>query len=192
MSNELVTYIKKHTTLSTELEQIVVESSNLVKYKKGTIILDEKSLSKESFFVLEGCIRTYLVEDGEEKTIEFYTEGQPLTPKNFGKNIPTGQYIECLEDCTLNVGSAAHETEMFQKYPEFESICRIIGEIIMVQQQELLIHYKTTSPEDRYLHLLETRSYLFQRVPQYQLASYLGLTPQSLSRIRNRLSKNNK
>ena len=75
MKNELVKYISKYTNLPKELEKIVIKSSNIKTYKKGDIILNEKSIANENFLVLKGCIRSYLIIDGEEKTIEIYTEG---------------------------------------------------------------------------------------------------------------------
>lgn len=187
MKNELVKYISNHLTLSVELEKIVIESSNVKSYKKGSILLKENNISNESFLVLHGCLRSYLIKNGEEKTIEFYTEGQPITPKNYAKKIPSGHYLECVEDSIVNVNTPEFEAEMFLKYPQFETVCRIIGEVIITQQQELFIDYKMTNPEERYMQLIDRRPDLIQRVPQYQIASYLGLTPQSLSRIRKRL-----
>jgi len=192
MKNELVKYISNHLLLSEELEGIIIESSNIRKYKKGTIILNESSISNENFLVLKGCLRSYLIKDGEEKTHEFYTEGQPITPKNYGKKIPTECYLECIEESIVNVNSPEFEAKMFLEYPQFESICRIIGEVIMAQQQELFANYKIKKPEERYVHLIKNRPDLIQRVPQYQIASYLGLTPQSLSRIRKRLLEKSK
>ena len=187
MKNELVKYISNHMVLSEDLEKIVIESSKIRKYKKGTIILNEKSISNESFLLLKGCIRSYLLIDGEEKTLEIYTEGQPIIPKNYGEKRPTEQYLECVEESIVNVNSPEFEAEMFLKHPQFESICRIIGEVIMAQNQELFANYKMANPEDRYVHLIKNRPDLIQRVPQYQIASYLGLTTQSLSRIRKRI-----
>ena len=187
MKDQLVKYISNHMQLSKELEEVILKSSNIRKYKKGTIILNEKSISNESFFVLKGCLRSFVIKDGEEVTIEFYTEGQPIIPKNYGKKVPTEHYLESTEESIVNVNSPEFEAEMFNKYPEFESVCRIIGEIIMDQQQEQFANYKMATPEDRYLHLVNSRPDLLQRIPQYQIASYLGLTPQSLSRIRKRL-----
>ena len=189
MKNELVKYISNHLHLSDELEKIVIESSNIKTYKKGELILSEASIANESYLVLKGCLRSYLIKDGDEITLDLYTEGQPITPKNYGKKIPAEHFLECVEESTLNVNSPEFEAEMFQKYPQFESICRIIGEVILSQHQDHFTNYKMTSAEDRYLHLVETRPTLLQRVPQYQIASYLGLTPQSLSRIRKRLSE---
>lgn len=187
MNNELVSYISKHTPVSKELEEIIIQSSQIRNYKKGTIVLAEQDISNESFLVLKGCLRTYLFDDGNEVTLNIYTEGQPITPKNYGTKTPTGQYLECIEDCVLNVNSPEHEKAMFSKHPQFESICRIIGEVILAQQNESFVNYKLTKPKERYLHLLKNRPDLMQRVPQYQIASYLGLTPQSLSRIKKKL-----
>ncbi|MDB4297157.1 Crp/Fnr family transcriptional regulator [Flavobacteriaceae bacterium] len=187
MQNELLNYISKHVNLSEQLKEVVVQSSNIRTYKKGSLILKENSIPNENFFVLKGCLRSYILKDGEEITLEFYTQGQPITPKNYGKNKATEQFLECIEDSVLNCSSPELEAAMFLNHPEFESICRILGEIIFEQQQELFTNYKISNPEDRYLHLVKTRGDLLQRVPQYQIASYLGLTPQSLSRIKKRL-----
>ncbi|GGF63203.1 Crp/Fnr family transcriptional regulator [Wenyingzhuangia marina] len=192
MNNELVKYISNHMPLSKDLEEIIIQSSQVRNYKKGTIILNEKDISNESFLVLKGCLRSYIINDGEETTLEIYTEGQPITPKNYSKNIPTGQYLECIEACVLNVNTPEHEAEMFLKHPQFESICRIIGEVIIAQQNESFTTYKLAKPEDRYLHLIKNRPNLIQRVPQYIIASYLGIAPQSLSRIRKRLLEKSK
>jgi len=80
------------------------------------------------------------------------------------------------------------ETIIFEKFPRFETLCRILSEQLLMKSQSSFDEFKTSSPEQRYLNLLETRPKLVQRVPQHQLASYLGITPQSLSRMRARIS----
>jgi CRP-like cAMP-binding protein len=189
MGNEIVKYLLKYIPLSEELTNIIVESTIIKRFKKGTILLREGEIPNESYLVLKGCIRSYLLKDGEEKTLEFYTEEQPVAPINYGKGIPSEHYMECVEDSLLSINTPEHENEMFRKYPQFDSICRIMTEILMASYQESLVTYKLTTPEDRYLNLLKSRPDLIQRVPQYQLASYLGVKPESLSRIRKRLSK---
>ena len=79
------------------------------------------------------------------------------------------------------------EAEIFQKFPKFETMCRILSEELLTKQQITFDEFKTSSPEQRYLNLLQNRPDLVQRVPQHQLASFLGITPQSLSRVRARL-----
>jgi CRP-like cAMP-binding protein len=189
MENEIIKYLSKYTSLSNELKEIVIESTIIKNYKKGFILLREGEISKESYFVLKGCVRSYIINNGDEKTLEFYTEEQPILPISYGKDTLSEQYLECIEDSVLTVNTQEHENEMFLKYPQFESICRIMTEVMMTNFQESFVNYKTTNPEERYLFLQKMRPYLLQRVPQYQLASYLGIKPESLSRLRKRLTK---
>lgn len=190
MDNGIIKYLSKYTSLSDELAEIIIESTMIKNYKKGSLLLKEGEYSNESFFVLKGCVRSYLLSDGEDKTIEIYTEEQPVLPLSYGRDIPSGHFIECIEDCVLTVNTPEHESLMFLQYPQFEAICRIMSEVMMLNMQESLVNFKMTNPEERYLFLLNNRPDLFQRVPQYQLASYLGLKPESLSRLRKRLVKN--
>jgi len=130
------------------------------------------------------------LKNGEEKTIEFYTEEQAVTPANYGKSAPSKYYLECIEDTVVNVGNPTLEQEMYQKYPQLESLSRVIGEVILTTQQENFTVFKTSSPEERYINLLKNRPDLLQRVPQHQIASYLGIKAESLSRIRKRIINN--
>jgi len=80
------------------------------------------------------------------------------------------------------------EAEMYQKFPQLESLNRALGEAIMAKHVETFAEYKMASPEERYLNLLKTRPDIVQRAPQHQIASYLGMKPESLSRIRKRIT----
>jgi DNA-binding MarR family transcriptional regulator len=98
----------------------------------------------------------------------------------------------CVEDSIVTVADPDMEVEMFEKFPKFESLCRVLSEELLAKQQINFDEFKTSSPEQRYLNLLDKRPDLIKRVPQHQLASYLGITPQSLSRLRARIVQNNK
>lgn len=192
MNNELLSYLSRHLSVSEELQNIIVQSSNIKKYKKGTILLKEGQISNESFLVLNGCIRSFTIKDGEEQTMEFYTEEEPVVAITYAKNETSQHYLECIEDTIANVNTPEYEQEMFLKFPQFERVCRIMGEVMMSNYQKKFTNYKMATPEDRYLNLLQARPDLLQRAPQYQIARYLGLTPQSLSRIRKRLMNKSK
>ena len=187
MENEILKYLSKYIPITDEIEKAINESAFIKSFKKGTVLLEQGSFSNECFFVLKGCIRCCCEVDGEEKTIEFYTEEQAVTPASYGKKIASKYCLECMEDTIASVGSPELEIEMYQKYPQLESITRVIGEIVMSKYQENFAEFKMASPEDRYLNLLKTRPDLLQRVPQHQIASYLGIKPESLSRIRKRI-----
>ncbi|SOE23832.1 cAMP-binding domain of CRP or a regulatory subunit of cAMP-dependent protein kinases [Spirosomataceae bacterium TFI 002] len=187
MRNEILTYLSKYTEITEELESVISESTYIKTFKKGTILLKEGAFSTECYFVLKGCIRSYFLKDGEEKTIEFYTEEHAVTPTNYGKPTPSTYYLECVEDVIASVGNPELEKETFKRYPSLESLSRKIAEVIIAKNQESFTAFKTSNPEERYLNLLKTRPDLIQRIPNYQIASYLGIKPESLSRIRKRI-----
>lgn len=187
MQDVLFDFISKYITLTEEEQQAIVDLNLFRRVKKGTTLLQEGQKSKESYFVLKGCIRTYYLIDGVEKTTAFYTELEGLTPHGVINKTPSEYYVSCVEDCILLVSDAEMSAEVNSKFPKFDSMCRILSEELLAKQQIDFDAFKTSSPEQRYLNLLQKRPDLIQRVPQHQLASYLGIQPQSLSRLRARI-----
>jgi CRP-like cAMP-binding protein len=101
----------------------------------------------------------------------------------------TRDYLECIEDCTLGLIPYEIEKELLSNFPRLETFARINLEQELVNYQEMLATYIISNPEQRYVNLLNRNAQLLQRVPLYQLASYIGVKPESLSRIRSRISK---
>ncbi|MBD3629275.1 Crp/Fnr family transcriptional regulator [Cyclobacterium sp.] len=187
MKDKILQYLSKYTVITKELEKAIAESTFIQCFKKGEILLKKGSTSNECYFIIKGCIRSYYLKDGDEKTIEFYTEDEAVIPLNYDTIIPSGHYLECVEETIVSVGNPELESETFQKFPELATLSRIIGEKIMAQQQESFADYKMSTPEERYLNLVKRRPDLIQRVPQHQIASYLSIKPESLSRIKRRI-----
>ncbi|MGO4374744.1 Crp/Fnr family transcriptional regulator, partial [Paenibacillus sp. MCAF20] len=94
----------------------------------------------------------------------------------------------CLEDSVLVVGILEHERDMYSRYNQLESMTRIMVEQFFGLVQEEFASFVASTPEERFKALLRNRPQLIDRVPQHQLASYLGMTPESLSRIKKRVS----
>ncbi|MCC6723726.1 MAG: Crp/Fnr family transcriptional regulator [Saprospiraceae bacterium] len=187
MQDALFGFISKYVQLTEEEKNAIISLDIFHSVKKGTVLLQEGQKSKESYFVLKGCIRTYYVLDGEEKTTAFYTEMDALTPPCVVSKTPSEYYVSCLEDCILLISNSDMEVVINQKFPKFETMCRVLSEELLAKQRIDFDEFKTSSPEQRYLNLVEKRPDLIQRVPQHQLASYLGIKPQSLSRLRARI-----
>jgi CRP-like cAMP-binding protein len=185
---EIIRYISQFTALSDAEIQGIIDSLNIRIFKKGTLLLREGQVSNLCYFVLKGCIRQYYVVDGEERTTNFYTEGQPVTPYEgtFSRK-PSKYFLSCVEDCTLSAGTPEDEARLFEQFPQFKNVVRVAVEEELGKSQEMVSTYLLNTPEERYRKLLETRPDLLDRVPQYQLASFLGVTPESLSRIRKRI-----
>lgn len=187
--NLLFDYISKFIHLDENEKKAIASLDIFHTTKKGQLLLKQGELSNQGYFVLKGCIRSYYIIEGEEKTTAFHTEMESLTPHCLVNNKPSEYYISCVEDSILLISTPEMETEMFQKFPKFESLCRVLSENILTKQQIDFDNFKISSPEKRYLNLLKNRPDLIQRVPQHQLASFLGIKPQSLSRIKARVFK---
>ncbi|MCL2327960.1 MAG: cyclic nucleotide-binding domain-containing protein [Bacteroidetes bacterium] len=187
MENILFNFIEKYMPLSDEEKQTIKDLNLFSVVKKGDILLKEGQMSDKSYFVLKGCLRVFYNIDGEEKTTAFYTEMEGLSPNCVITRTPSEYYISCVEDSILVVSDTKMETTGFEKFPRFETLCRIVSEQFLAKSQMQFDDFKTSSPEQRYLNLQKNRPDLLQRVPQHQIASFLGIKPQSLSRMRARL-----
>ena len=192
MHDLLFDFISKYISLTDDEKNAIVSLDVFRSFKKGTTLLKEGQKSNDGYFVLKGCIRTYYIIGGDEKTTAFYTEMEALTPHCVINKAPSEYYISCVADTILITSNPDMETEMFSKFPKFETLCRILAEELLAKQQINFDEFKTSSPEQRYLNLLQKRPDLIQRIPQHQLASYLGIKPQSLSRLRARILEKNK
>ncbi|AYA75993.1 Crp/Fnr family transcriptional regulator [Bacillus sp. Y1] len=193
MKNILLKYMSDFTSLREEEQRAIFESIRMDEYKKGTYLLRQGELSTiKCYFVLKGCVRQFSIdESGKEVTFNFFTEEQAIPIMNEQKQLDLSTYsLVCVEDCLLVVGYDDSEKTMFNKYPQLETMIRKMMEINLSEIQEQLADFIHSSPEERYQSLLRKRPQLVDRVPQHQLASYLGITPESLSRLKKRLKKN--
>lgn len=189
MNHLLIKYFSQYVTLSKEDIKIIEDNALIKKYVKGTVLLREGSYAKESYLVLKGCVRSYYLINGEEKNTAFYFEYDPFVPVSYIKNQPSEYYIECLEDCVLSIGRSERTEKFLATYPHFIPLYRKISDEFSTNQLVSAHKYRNLSPEEHYLEIRKLNPDLVERIPQYHLASYLGIKPQSLSRIRKRLTK---
>ncbi|WP_138989387.1 Crp/Fnr family transcriptional regulator [Larkinella sp. C7] len=187
MQDILFDFISKYVSLTEDEKNVLLSLDLFRSVKKGTTLLKEGQKSQDFYFVLKGCIRKYYIIDGDEKTTAFYTEMEALTPHCVISKTPSEYFIGCVEDSILLVSNSDMSEEVNSKFPKFDTMCRLLSEELLAKQQINFDEFKTSSPEQRYLNLLQNRPDLIQRVPQHQLASYLGIKPQSLSRLRARI-----
>jgi CRP-like cAMP-binding protein len=174
--------------ISEDLAKAIQKSSFIQKFPKGTVLLREGDQVRKAYFILKGCIRSYILKNGEEKTIDFFIEEESVLPLGYGKDAASEHYLECLEETVAVASTPEQEEKTLSEYPPLKSVCLAMSEIMAEKLQENLARYRTSTPEERYRYLIEKRPDLLQRIPQYQIASYLGVQPESLSRIRKRLS----
>ncbi|MFM9331374.1 Crp/Fnr family transcriptional regulator [Paenibacillus mesotrionivorans] len=183
-------YLTKYTSFSEEEQRVIASEIRVEEYKKGTILLWQGDVLTKCYFILKGCIRQYAVNAlGREVASNFYTEEQAVVIYNEHSESKTSKYtLTCLEDCVLVVGDLATINDTYNKYPGLKSMTNRMTVEIFGSVQEDFANFIASSPEERFKSLLHKRPGLIDRVPQHQLASFLGVTPESLSRIKKWIS----
>ncbi len=188
MEEEFRAFVSSFPFLRPDETDIIVEHTNLKEFKKGDVLLREGMISKSCHAVVRGCVREYYIKDGIEKTIAFYTEGDAVNSfSSYSNQTPSKHFLECAEDCLLTVGSQSLIDEMCDRIPRLAEFIKFEVEKDAGKLQERMASFMTSSPEERFNDLMEKNPSLINRVPQHQIASYIGVTPESLSRIRKRI-----
>lgn len=190
MENEVINFLSRYINLSREEAETILELNIYRSFEKDAVLLREGEIATQCYLVLKGCVRSYYIVDGEERITEFYTEHQPITPVSYTRQAPSEYYLSCVEDCILSIGSPETTEILLKEIPRMEAVTRTIMNELLASSRMLFDNYRNLSPEQRLLELLKTRPDLNNRVPQYMLASYLGIKPESLSRIRKRIKEN--
>lgn len=182
--------VVSYTAVAADVLEHQMQFYSRLDLKKGETLIRPGELVKHFYYVAEGCIYYFKVEDGEEKVLEFYTEDVFFTDlPAYVNEAPSNYYLKAAEDSTVyavtkrdaeNSFKISHQLERFGRLSMQEAFMKIFTRVERISSR---------SNEERYLRLLEKRPDLFQRVPQYLIASYLGVTPVGLSKIRKRLGK---
>ena len=189
MENTLVEMMSSFIDLTDEEKQGILEAFPIREFEKETNLLREGQVARDAFLVIKGCVRKYSIEGGEEKTTAFYTEFESAVNfDSMANGSPSKYYFTCTEDSTVAILNSEKENALYKKFPRFGEVCRVEMEKMLGASQEEMVSFINFTPKERYLNLLKTRPELINRVPQYQLASYLGIKPETLSRIRKRIS----
>ncbi|WP_343486151.1 Crp/Fnr family transcriptional regulator [Allomuricauda sp. d1] len=190
MDEAIFDFLSKYIDLTKEEKAILKEQNLFKSFAKGTVLLKEGELAKECFFILKGCMYSYYLVDGEVKVTEFFVEQQPITPISYTTKKPSEYYLECLEDCIIAIGSEERTEELMRKIPRLAILGSCVLEDEVVSQKTKYDNFIKLSPEQRYKSLQKESPELLNRIPQYLIASYLGIKPESLSRIRKRMHDN--
>ena len=181
--------LKEITTLEPNEEQLFLQSFVPLFVKKNNYFLESTQINTRLGFLCKGLVRYYVFKNDEEATIEFTKEGEFVADyESFISKKPSIQNIQALEDCEFLIIDYDKLQQLYQISRNANFLGRIIIEhrfIIMVNQLLTVHRY---SPEDRYRYFLKNYKDLTQRIPQYLIASYVGVKPQSLSRIRKRIT----
>ena len=158
-------------------------------YNRNQIILEGNTLERQLRFLNKGIIREYYSTDEKETNINFFTKPQFITDLlTFSSNSKTKKYQETLTEVELLVIDKQRFIELLKKYQCGKSLIDASFQKILKQKELLEYNRITKSPDELYKELLIYKSEWLQSIPQYHIASYLNITPETLSRIRKRIS----
>jgi len=172
-----------------ELEVVLkhFEKKNL---KKKTNLLQAGKIANEVYFIVDGCMRLFCDKEGEEISTYFFTEQMFAGAyDSFISRKPSRHSIETLEDCEVLALTYPALQDLYVEFPKMNEFIRKAIEERFVVLHDLFTDYILNSPEERYLSLQKERPDLLNRISQHQIASFIGITPVSLSRIRNRVAR---
>lgn len=186
MYPEIIAHIKRYVQLQPQEEQLICDMLIFKKYKKKEFLLEAGKVCRENYFVLKGCIRQYFVNKKlNEQIIAFGLENWWIADQDSLLNKqPATSYIQTVEACEVLLLTEQNRIALFKQVPAMETYFLIMMQKAFVASQRRIGFLFNMTDEERYRYFSKLNPGFMQRVPQYMLASYLGFTPQFLSRIR--------
>ncbi len=186
--NNLINHIKTYVSLSEEESSEIVRFFDCHTYNKKETLLPAEKRCSTLFFVLKGCLQLYFIDNlGNPKTLQFAIEHWWLTDfLAFQNQKPSNFYIETVENSTVLSISFSKYQELLHTFPKMEKYFRTIYELAYGATLMRLKYINSFSKEDMFFKFRERYPEFVQRVPQYLVASFLGLTPEYLSEIKRK------
>jgi len=185
----LIDYINRVVHLTEEEISILVSLISYRKLLKGQFFLQQGDICRYSGFIVSGCTKTFYVDDeGQEHIVMFSVEDWWTSDMgSYIEQKPADYNVQCLENTSLIQFSFEEQESMLQQIPKLERFFRIIIERGFVASQKRVIRNLSMSAKDRYLFFRNEYPQIEQRIPQYLIASYLGITKEFLSKIKSQL-----
>lgn len=165
-------------------------ASKILNFEKATMLVKEGQLADKTYFIVNGCARAFYLKEGKDITDWFAFENDFISSiHSFFLNVPSPHYIELLEPTTFLEISRDTVLELCDKYHDFDRLGRIIATNTMLKLQQRIVSIQFETALQKYNSLLNIRPDITQRVSLTHIASYLGITLETLSRIRNPSSR---
>lgn len=187
----LLDYFQKMIPLNNEEKQLVTDLFKPRLYRKRQYVLQEGDVCNQFNFIVRGCLRMYKVDaKGNTHILQFAAENWWLSDiGSFHELQPSELNIDALEDTMVLQISHANLLLLYTKAPKFDRIFRVLIENSFVSLQKRLLQNISSTAEERYVAFQDNYTHLTNRLPQTQIASFLGITPEFLSRLRNKQTK---
>ena len=188
----LINYMNRVINLTPEEEEILISKITHRKYLKGQYLLQQGDICRFSGFIISGCTKTFFIDDqGQEHVIMFSIEDWWASDMgSFISQKPADLNVQCLENTEIISLSYDSQRELLEEIPKLERFFRIIIERAFVSSQKRIVRNFTMTAKERYLFFRSQYPQIEQRIPQYLIASYLGITKEFLSKTKKELLLN--
>lgn len=184
----LKTAMQRITPIEPEALEAMLDILSPREVKKGERIWNAGEVCRHILFVNSGAFRYYYFKDGKEVNGQFFFEHVFFTHYySFISREPMDFSTEALEDSSLLLMSRSGIFDLYDRFKSFERLGRLIAEQNFISLHNTRVKHHTKTPEELYLDILQNRPMVIERVPLYMIASYMGITPEHLSRIRKKV-----
>ena len=183
--------LSKHISLTPQEQELYLSKTEIHQYKAKTILLNAGEICKTSYFVNSGVLRSFNINDNiVEHVLSFACSGWWISDMySLLSQKPGNLFIQVLEDAEVVSLSKENQEILFQEIPKLERFFRILTENSLVAHQERLMDNLSLLAEERFEKFSKKYPDLMQKVPQKQIASYLGVTPEFFSKMKSKLMK---
>lgn len=190
--NAILVNVSKHIALTDEEAKYFISLLKLRRVRKRQYLLQAGDINRYENFVTKGCLRAYTVDDqGGEHIAMFALEGWWISDLySFLTNTPATQHIDALEDSEVLSIEKSDLEKLYEEIPTFNKFFRKLFQNAFVAHQRRILTAISKTAEEQYMDFIARYPSIEQRVPQSQIASYLGLSPETISRIRRQNSQN--
>ena len=171
--------------MNDRLETELLRRVNTVHFKKGDLVIDANKICKKSYFVKQGLLRTYFIKDGKEINEYFSSENEwGNSPRSWRAGKVDRYYVDALENTTAFCIHVNDMLFLFDNFPEMDRYGRLSMVTLLNHLIERIASFRFTTAKEKYIHFKDTYPNIYHRIPLGMVASYLGISQETLSRLR--------
>lgn len=190
LESPLATFVKFIHPVSEEIISFINKNTFSLNIPKGHFLVRTGEVCRHLYLIRKGVIRAFIVDEAKEITTWISAENDIVSSiRGFNQQLPSKENVQAIEDCALVCGEYETLQHLYQNYPEMNVVARKILEIYYADAEERAFISRIPNAGRRYQHFLETKGNMANRIPLKYVASYLGMTLETLSRIRGRSSR---
>jgi signal-transduction protein with cAMP-binding, CBS, and nucleotidyltransferase domain len=185
--NEIINHFEKFIKVSDSLRTELFNRISLVSYQKNDLIIDASVVNTKSYYILNGLTRTYFIKDGKEINEYFSSDNEwANSPRSWRTGKPDIYYVSAIEKTIAFCINANDMLFLFDNFPELDKYGRLSMTTLLDHLMERITSFRFTTAKEKYLHFKQTYPDIYHRIPLGMVASYLGISQETLSRLRTK------